>query len=454
VQGTTVRSAGREWLGVFGLTSNTGIANHGGSVSDKVALYAAINMFSGTSDGWAFNTVTQRNQGTGAVASYGYEVDCNNLDNSVGAYPNGSAAAWGVGVTGLGSNGSSAFWANSATTSANWTWGMYFQANGPSFSSACIHVDTSSCPVGLDMQNANFTAAAITLNYSGSTNGILWSNSGDAPAVELVTQSQNTSLVGAINFAIHTQLVSPTPDATVGCGNPSFRWQSIWSVTSTVSTSDSRIKNSIKKLQHHEWSALDLVNDLHPVSYKMNVGGHDWIKGTKKKTVHSSEMKEVSVQAHGVPHYDHEIRDGKAWQKAGSRKHKIYHYDEYQVLDEDGKPAFYTVKGVKHPAILQEPRMIEIDEPTDIPVARPGKRVHLGFLANEVRDAFDKHTGMDCAVHLKSRPEEDPNETEHIRETHMIPVLWRAVQELHAAVKAQAELVQAQADRIQQLEAR
>jgi len=57
-------------------------------------------------------------------------------------------------------------------------------------------------------------------------------------------------------------------------------------------------------------------------------------------------------------------------------------------------------------------------------VDRPGKRTHWGFLASDVKAAFDK-TGLDFGGYVK-----DEEGTEHLRPDQLIPVLWKAVQEL------------------------
>jgi hypothetical protein len=61
-------------------------------------------------------------------------------------------------------------------------------------------------------------------------------------------------------------------------------------------------------------------------------------------------------------------------------------------------------------------------------VDRPGKRRHWGFLASDVKAAFDK-IDVDFGGYVK-----DENGIEHLRPDQLIPVLWKAVQELKAEI--------------------
>jgi hypothetical protein len=71
---------------------------------------------------------------------------------------------------------------------------------------------------------------------------------------------------------------------------------------------------------------------------------------------------------------------------------------------------------------------VEQDVEETVYVDRPGKRTHWGFLASDVKAAFDK-TGMDFGGYVK-----DEQGTEHLRPDQLIPVLWKAVQELKAEI--------------------
>jgi hypothetical protein len=67
---------------------------------------------------------------------------------------------------------------------------------------------------------------------------------------------------------------------------------------------------------------------------------------------------------------------------------------------------------------------VEEDVEDVIYTNKPGKRTHWGFLASDVKAAFDK-TGLDFGGYVK-----DEEGVEHLRPDQLIPVLWKAIQEL------------------------
>jgi hypothetical protein len=74
--------------------------------------------------------------------------------------------------------------------------------------------------------------------------------------------------------------------------------------------------------------------------------------------------------------------------------------------------------------ILGTEDFTEEDVEETVYVDRPGKRTHWGFLASDVKAAFDK-TGLDFGGYVK-----DEEGVEHLRPDQLIPVLWKAIQEL------------------------
>jgi len=67
---------------------------------------------------------------------------------------------------------------------------------------------------------------------------------------------------------------------------------------------------------------------------------------------------------------------------------------------------------------------VEEDVEDVIYIDKPGKRTHWGFLASDVKAAFEK-TGVDFGGYVK-----DEEGVEHLRPDQLIPVLWKAIQEL------------------------
>jgi len=71
---------------------------------------------------------------------------------------------------------------------------------------------------------------------------------------------------------------------------------------------------------------------------------------------------------------------------------------------------------------------MEQDVEETVYVDKPGKRTHWGFLATDVKAAFDK-TGLDFGGYVKAE-----DGSENLRPDQLIPVLWKAVQELKAEI--------------------
>ena len=64
------------------------------------------------------------------------------------------------------------------------------------------------------------------------------------------------------------------------------------------------------------------------------------------------------------------------------------------------------------------------------PVPVPGNRTHWGFMAPDLKAAFDR-IGLDFGGYVKAE-----DGTQHLRPDQLIPVLWRACQEMAARIEA------------------
>jgi hypothetical protein len=82
----------------------------------------------------------------------------------------------------------------------------------------------------------------------------------------------------------------------------------------------------------------------------------------------------------------------------------------------------------KQVPILGSEHFTEEDVEETVYVDKPGKRTHWGFLASDVKAAFDK-TGLDFGGYVKAE-----DGSENLRPDQLIPVLWKAVQELKAEI--------------------
>lgn len=67
-------------------------------------------------------------------------------------------------------------------------------------------------------------------------------------------------------------------------------------------------------------------------------------------------------------------------------------------------------------------------------VPKPGRRLHAGFLAQEVKAAMDA-AGADFGVWGLDDPA-DPDSRQWLRPDQLIPVLWAALRETRAEVAA------------------
>jgi hypothetical protein len=126
---------------------------------------------------------------------------------------------------------------------------------------------------------ASNTAAATQGTSSGSAAGGAFFNTGAGPALSCNATGNNALNIdagtngivqngGGSNF-LHA--VFPITDNAYALGlNGSLRWTAVYAMSSTITTSDERTKNSIESLDTAMTSQL--VLGLRPVQYKMNIG--------------------------------------------------------------------------------------------------------------------------------------------------------------------------------------
>ena len=190
-------------------------------------------------------------------------------------------------------------------------------------------LDCSSQPTGTAVLLGN-NGAVSARNIANTANFNVfsaWENN------VFLAQSMGSAGFVGIGATILTQV-----DNAFNLGGPANRWAAVYSVNGTIQTSDPALKTDIAPLP----SALPIVKDLNPITFRWKIGG----------------------------------------------------------LDPD----------------THEPR--------------PGKRTHWGFLAPDVKAAFDK-TGLDFGGYVKAE-----DGTQMLRPDQLIPVLWKAVQELSTKVAA------------------
>lgn len=171
-------------------------------------------------------------------------------------------------------------------------------------------------------------------------------------------------------------IVKPGSDNAYTLGTSGRRWSVVYAATGTINTSDVREKTDVVDLP----PALDLLCRLRTVSYRWKVGGVDVeeVVTRRERPIDEPELDEA-----GAP-----------------------------ILGDDGAPV------MRH--------RIEIDEEiSHIERERPGRRVHFGLIAQEVKAVADD-VGVDFAGYVYDA------ETDHhgLRYDQFIAPLIRAVQEL------------------------
>jgi len=306
---------------------------------------------------------------------------------------------------------------------------------------------TGAHQYGLQWHGATFSTAWATipnnaplmaLNAAGnSIHRIINYNSGN------VILLGDASLTAGINV---NASIAPNADNAYLCGVSTARWQAVYAVNGTIQTSDPTLKTDISNLPN----MLDTVRAIDPKTFRWIDGGGAWEDAEEEQEVQATELVEA-------PFERVELRDGKHVLIKGIESVERPVFDEMPVFNEDGTPAMTVVPGrpavvdqgsgaIVAPAVPQRevprvrsvPRMVRKMVPVRRPCARPGRRTHWGFLAPDVKAAFDK-LGMDFGGYVKTE-----EGTEALRPDQLIPVLWKSVQELAAEVeKLKAQIPQA-----------
>lgn len=229
---------------------------------------------------------------------------------------------------------------------------------------------------------------------------------------------------GLAGILIDTSCV-PASDNAFLLGAPAQRWAQVWAVNGSIQTSDIRLKTEINALPE----ALPIICAVNPITYK-------WKSGGVVRT-----PREVEIDEEVWEHEEHEIlepyqhTDGTWRAKTATHKKRVQQFDDFQVHDEDGNPIIdkKAVTRGGQSVIIEEPRMHKVPRTQKVKgfeydmVEQPGQRTHWGFAASDIKAATPE--GMDWAAYVK-----DEDGTEHLRPDQLIPVLWKAVQELTARI--------------------
>jgi hypothetical protein len=323
------------------------------------------------------------------------------------------------------------------------SWVGYLSASQGTALADAIMIGQGSYHTGIDLSPAGFTNQAAIVIGSDQRIYMNAQNTGGYPpgtsigGAYLVCFSGNMSMYnGPAQISLGTAIatitvplsvtgtVGPTADNTYDLGYGGLRWANVYAVNGAIQTSDPTLKTDIAALP----SALPIIAAINPITFKWKVGGFDTIETQEEQEVQATETiidDKTSV----------EIRDGKPVQVKTSVQHERLLHDAVPVLDETGNPVMVDVGGKRGPVRMAPlthpvPRMVKQAVTVKKQVERAGKRTHWGFLAPDVKAAFDAQ-GMDFGGYVQAE-----DGTHHLRPDQLIPVLWKAVQELSAKVAA------------------
>jgi hypothetical protein len=416
----------RQFLSSFGITSNTGKGAPlvGG---DAVAVYAAVRGVAGSGGIWAFNTVTDIAAGANLDNALGYEIDINNYDvdhgNATGASGLSEPTSYGLTITtGASRKSTAAILVSAASTAKTWNRGLVFandcitQASIQDFTLGTASIDLrGSYSYAIDMANMSTSTGSVRFK---SGQGLVWNTSGgDKTAMVNSSTSLFIAPYGQFGATFIESPFYPSNTNSYDLGFSTQVWRNLYVQNSPIITSDPSLKTEMNPLP----AALPIIQDLNPITFKWISGGAKLQKKMVKKMVPVMELGEETTAI--------EVRDGVPVRVTIPPAMEQV-YDIVPVRDESGEIITQTIPASENspeqivPITHRVPRMKEeLVEETEY-VDQPGKRTHWGFSASDVKAAFDK-TGLDFAGYVKGE-----DGTEHIRPDQLIPVLWKAIQEL------------------------
>ncbi len=429
-QAAAVKADAREFLTNIGFTSAEG-TGHPPGTADKVALYAGMVGNAGTADIWSINTVTTLSAASGDYDATGYELDFNNLNADRGTADGGfglaAPVAVGLAVTGAGSFLSTAAISIEGPGSPIWNRGIVV---GDSSVAQATLQDLGTATISLDIRGAHaisvdtWQSSGIPLRIPNS-NAIVAQNAAATANIPVVAVDIDDNIeLGSVasSFVVSGAHTIPALDATFDLGFPSNRWGDIYAVNGVLQSSDPALKTDIAKLP----DVAGLVKAIDPVTFRWREDKPLLVEVTEEVTVHATEWQDIEEEVT-------ELRDGKAVRLKRKRRAEVYLYDELPVEDEAGNPVMIAGPGQAAPrqATHRVPRMVTKQVATRKPApSAAGTRLHWGFLAPEIKAAFDA-AGLDFGGHVTAA-----DGSQHLRPDQLIPVLWKAVQELMARVEA------------------
>ena len=218
------------------------------------------------------------------------------------------------------------------------------------------------------------------------------------------------------------------------------RWGTAYFSTNPVISSDARLKTDIAEIPGA--IAADIMQLLRPVTFRYKVGGQEAYEEEE-----SFEDKVQVTEPVEMPKTTVQIIDGKAVQVTTTETVQQPVYDEYPLVDGDGKPVMQLVTpavldeesgeeitpAVYVQAVHREPRLTTVTKTRKVTKYREveGRRYHAGYIAQEVKAALDAVAdrwppAADLAVWLLSDTA-DADSTQMVRMEQMTPILHAAM---------------------------
>ncbi|WP_426315496.1 tail fiber domain-containing protein [Methylobacterium fujisawaense] len=232
---------------------------------------------------------------------------------------------------------------------------------------------------GFDLSGATLTSnTALKLPNSAS---ITWAATNAGPAGQITYNPGNLLfLTGAL--VVVGASVLPQSDNALALGSSSSRFTTIYSVNGTSSSSDAELKDDIADLPGDE--TFDLVMALAPKSWRWKVGGKDKSEVDEACEVQANDPKTGEPIFDIVPVID--PNTGKQAVKTIPARDAVpglYGEDATgeRVLIRKGTPA---VPAQEVPLTTQAARMVPGTRKVPVYTDRPGKRVHAGYVYQEV----------------------------------------------------------------------
>lgn len=121
--------------------------------------------------------------------------------------------------------------------------------------------------LGRSSSTSSFMIGGGTTNLNGANIEVFGSNSTGYFAGAVAITSTISDGTSASIFFEGANLFRPSKNGVITLGNGNYRWGQIYSSNSAISTSDSRLKNSVKDIDN---ALLDAWETIQPKQYKFN----------------------------------------------------------------------------------------------------------------------------------------------------------------------------------------